>query len=169
MPTTMIAATMPPLLSFLSELLELRGGCDRSGNAEHEVADQADQQDAVQDADEADVQPHVAVEDVAELVRDDALQFVARERFHRAARDADHGIGRRETGGERVHAGLVVHHVHGGTGMPEASAISSTTFSNRRSRQSVGRRRRAAGRRAFRRSLCRRSRASRSCKSCRRR
>jgi hypothetical protein len=34
---------------------------------------------AEDDAHEPEVQPHVAVQDVAELVADDALQFVARQ------------------------------------------------------------------------------------------
>ena len=46
----------------------------------HEVAARdADEENAVQHADEADVEAHVLVQDVAELVRDHALQFVAVE------------------------------------------------------------------------------------------
>ena len=45
--------------------------------AEQDPADQAQKQDAVQHADQANVQPHVAVEDVAEFVGDHALQLVA--------------------------------------------------------------------------------------------
>ena len=41
----------------------------------------ARQSNAKNDADEPEVQPHVAVENVAEFVADDALQFVARKHF----------------------------------------------------------------------------------------
>jgi len=62
---------------------------------------------------EAHVEAHVAVEDVAELVADDALEFVAREPLERAAGDGDDGIGGGEAGGEGVDGGLVVHNVDG--------------------------------------------------------
>ena len=48
--------------------------------------DQAEQQEPVEQADQPHVQPHVAVEDVAELVPDHALQLVAVELVQRAAR-----------------------------------------------------------------------------------
>jgi hypothetical protein len=49
------------------------------------AADDRQHQDPEQDAHQPDVQAHVAIEDVAELVRDDALEFVAIEpvRVHR--------------------------------------------------------------------------------------
>ena len=75
--------------------------------------DQAQKQYAVQDADHPQIEPHVAVEDVAELVGDDALQLVARELLDAAARDADHRVARREPGGERIDALFVFHHEHG--------------------------------------------------------
>src|SRR5258708_32739881 len=43
------------------------------------AAQQADDEDAEHDCGDADIEPHVAVEDVAELVGDDALQLVARQ------------------------------------------------------------------------------------------
>ena len=52
---------------------------------------------AVQHADQPQIEPHVAVENVAELVGDDALQLVARELLGTAARDADHGVARRDS------------------------------------------------------------------------
>ena len=69
--------------------------------------------------DQAEVEPHVAVEDVAELVADHALQLVAGERLERAARDGDDGVAGRVAGGEGVDARLVVQHVdrrHGHAG-----------------------------------------------------
>ena len=77
------------------------------------AADQAHQQDAVQHADQPQVEPHVAVEDVAELVGDDALQLVARELLGAAARDADHRVAGREAGREGVDALLLVQQEHG--------------------------------------------------------
>ncbi len=72
------------------------------------VADQGDHQDAVHQADQPQVDLHVAVDDVAELVGDHPLQLVARELGHRAAGDPDHRFGRREAGGEGVDLLLLV-------------------------------------------------------------
>jgi hypothetical protein len=102
------------------------------------------------------VEAHVAVEDVAELVADDALQFVAGELFERAAGDGDDGVARGEAGGEGVERGLVVEHVDGGTGVPEAMAISSTTLRRRRSSGVGGAADRHGGRRRSRPRRCRR-------------
>ena len=52
--------------------------------AHDETADRADEHDAGEHADHPDVEPHVAVQDVAELVADHALQLVAVERLQRA-------------------------------------------------------------------------------------
>ncbi len=77
---------------------------------QHLAADDAQHQDAEQQAHQADVEPHVAVEDVAELVGDDALQLVAAELVQRAAGDGDRRVGRRIAGGEGVDAGLLLQH-----------------------------------------------------------
>ena len=53
---------------------------------------------------------------MAELVGDDALEFVAREFLEGAAGDGDDGIGGGETGGEGVDGGLVVEDVDAGHG-----------------------------------------------------
>ncbi len=84
----------------LSLLRELRPP-PQAGDPQHLAADQAQQQDAVEDADQPEVEPHVAVEDVAELVGDDALQLVARELLGAAARDADDGVARRDSRRQR--------------------------------------------------------------------
>ena len=73
--------------------------------------DDGEHEDAEQHAHQADVQAHVAVEHVAELVRDHALQFVALELVEAAPRHGDRGIGGRVAGGERVDAGFVLEHV----------------------------------------------------------
>ena len=79
--------------------------------AQHAAPDQADHQDAEQHTDQADVQAHVAIEHVAELVRDDRLQFGPAEALQRTLGDRDGGITGREASGERVDAGLAFEHV----------------------------------------------------------
>jgi len=69
-------------------------------------------QDAVHDTDQPDVQPHVAVEDVAELVGHDALQLVAIQVLQGALRYGYHGVARGVAGGKSVNARLVGQHVH---------------------------------------------------------
>ncbi len=80
--------------------------------AQDAAADQADDQNAEDDGGELHIQAHVAVEDVAELMGDYPLQFVAGKLLHRAAGDSDHGVAGRQTGGESVQAGFVVEHVN---------------------------------------------------------
>ena len=79
---------------------------------EETLADQADHEDAEHDGGQLHVEPHVPVEDVTELMRDHALQLIAAEFLHRATRDRHDRIAGRETGGERVQAGLGVEHVN---------------------------------------------------------
>ncbi len=56
-------------------------------------------------------EPHVAVQDVAELVRDHALQLGAVEVLERAACDGDRGIAARAAGRERVDARFLLENV----------------------------------------------------------
>ncbi|HQF39720.1 MAG TPA: hypothetical protein PK322_11430 [Opitutaceae bacterium] len=91
-------------------------GIGEAERVEQTAPDHGEHQDAVEHADEADVEPHVAVEDVAELVGDDTLELVAREFFETAAGDGDGGVAGREAGGEGVEAGLVLEHEDGGHG-----------------------------------------------------
>ncbi|OQB88778.1 MAG: hypothetical protein BWX84_02777 [Verrucomicrobia bacterium ADurb.Bin118] len=87
--------------------------------AQKDAPDDRQAKNAENDAHEAQVQPHVPVQDVAELVSDDALQFIALEQLHAAARDADGGVTGRVPGGEGIDAVLLVHHVdlrHGHAG-----------------------------------------------------
>ena len=82
-------------------------------------ANGGDAKNAEQNADEPDVQPHVAVQNVAEFVADNALQFVARQLGHAGVRDGDHRIARRVPGGKGVDAILIVEHIdfrHGHAG-----------------------------------------------------
>ena len=80
--------------------------------AEHQdlAADQAQRQDPEQNAHQADVQAHVAVEDVAVLVGDHALQLVAVELVQGAAGDRHRRVGWGISGGERVDRRLLLHH-----------------------------------------------------------
>ena len=89
-------------------------GAPAAEGLEGAAADEADEEDAENDGGDAHVQLHVAVEDVAELVADDALQLVARELVERAASDGHDGVAGGEAGGEGVQAGLVLEHVDGG-------------------------------------------------------
>jgi len=70
----------------------------------------------VEDADQAEVHPHVAVEDVAEFVGHYALQLVAVEVLERSAGDADHRVARLVARGKGVDARFVIHHVDGRDG-----------------------------------------------------
>ena len=79
--------------------------------SQHEPADQGNHENPVKDADQADVQPHVAVENVAELVGHHALQLVTVEIVEASARDADHRVARLVSGGEGVDARLVLHYI----------------------------------------------------------
>ena len=95
-----------------------RAGCRPCGrrrpppNCEEAQPDEAEQQDAVEQADQPHVQPHVAVEHVAELVPDHALQLVAVEPLQRPAGDGDRRVGRRVARGEGVDAVLLLEHEH---------------------------------------------------------
>ena len=79
-------------------------------------AEHRDAEDAGEYADQPNVQLHVAVQNMAELVRNNALQLVATEKLHAAASHADcRGVHRR-AGGERVDALLIRQHIHRGNG-----------------------------------------------------
>ena len=64
--------------------------------------DQGQDQDAEQHADQSNVEPHVAIEDVTELVRNDALQLVAVQLLEGSARHGHRGIGGGIARGEGV-------------------------------------------------------------------
>ena len=78
------------------------GEAEKQGVAQNGMADVAQRGDAENDAHQPHIKPHVAVQNVAEFVRDDALQFVARQGGKRAFGDADDGVGFVESGGEGV-------------------------------------------------------------------
>ncbi len=83
-------------------------------SAQDALAEQAHDQDAEDDGGNVDVQAHVAVEDVTELVGDDTLEFVARQLVEGAARDGDGRVGGVEAGGEGIEARLLVENVDRG-------------------------------------------------------
>ena len=62
--------------------------------ADDHAPDQAEHHDAEQHAHETNIEPHVAIQYVAELVRDHALQFIAVQQLQRAAGYGNRGIGR---------------------------------------------------------------------------
>ena len=86
----------------------LRAACPASA-AQQVIAHHAQHHDAVQDTDQTNIQTHVAMQDVAELVRDHALQLIAAQGFDRSTRDADDRIGWRVTGRKGVDAQLLQH------------------------------------------------------------
>jgi hypothetical protein len=86
----------------------------KPGRSQQGVTDDPDDEDSVDDTDQADVEAHVAVQDVAEFVGDHALELVAGELLGAAARHADHRVTRREARGEGVDAAFVVQHVDRG-------------------------------------------------------
>src|SRR5947207_9195581 len=77
-----------------------------SAGANENATDDGETKDAEDETHQAQVEFHVAVEQVAELVRDHALQFVAVKHGHGSTRDADGGVTRGMTGSERVDAGF---------------------------------------------------------------
>ena len=79
--------------------------------AHDETHDQCEHHDAEQHAHEADIETHIAVEDVAELVRDDALQLIPVQQLERATRHGHGRVARREPGCKRVDAAFFLEHV----------------------------------------------------------
>ena len=69
-------------------------------------------QDPMKPADESQVQLHVAIKNVTELMRDDPLQFIARQKLHRAFRHSNHGVFRPKAGGKGVDAGFAIQHIN---------------------------------------------------------
>ena len=85
----------------------------------HENApEQRDVQNPEDQTHQVQVQAHVPVQDVAELVSNDALQFVARQQDKAAARHADDHVAGGMAGGEGVDAALRVQYVHRGHRSP---------------------------------------------------
>jgi hypothetical protein len=80
--------------------------------AQQEITDDAKHQDAIEYAHQADIEPHIAVEDMAELMGDDALQLLPVQTLDGALSDADHRVARRKAGGEGVDARFIGQQVH---------------------------------------------------------
>ena len=64
-------------------------------------------QDSVHDTHQPHVEASIAVQDVAELVRNDTLELVTPQQFKAASRDADGHVALRMAGGKGVDAALV--------------------------------------------------------------
>src|ERR1035437_4595670 len=73
--------------------------------------DGGEAQNAKNNSQQPEVEPHVAIQNMAEFVADDALQFVARQHLDAAARDADGRVARRMAGGKSVYAFLAIQNV----------------------------------------------------------
>src|SRR3954467_7370907 len=84
------------------------------GKAKQKAGGERDGLNAGQDTEDLDIEPHVAVDDVAELVGDDALQLISLEAIDGSLRDADDSVLRVEAGGEGVDATLVGENEDGG-------------------------------------------------------
>ena len=85
-----------------------------AAHVEQNPADGGKAENPKQDAHELKVQAHVAVEDMAELVANDALQLVARQLRDATARDTHGGIAGGVPCSEGVNALLMVEHVNFG-------------------------------------------------------
>src|SRR5207302_11141386 len=82
-----------------------------STGSQKELPDDGQTENAEHPPNEAHVQAHITVEKMAELVRDDSLQFIAREKFHATARHADDRITGRVSGGKCIDSFLVLQDV----------------------------------------------------------
>ena len=80
--------------------------------AHEDVTDIPDKGNPLQQRRQVDVQAHVAVEDVAEFMGDDALQLVAPEMVDGATGDSHYRVGGGEAGGEGIDAALIVQHIN---------------------------------------------------------
>ncbi len=56
------------------------------------VADDAQHHDAVQNANQTDINAHVTMQDMAEFVGNNALKLIAAQGFHGAATDTNHCV-----------------------------------------------------------------------------
>ena len=75
-------------------------------------ADNCNTKNPKQDSDQPDVQPHVAVQDVAELVANDALQFVAGQNFHATSCYGNRRVAGAVSGSEGIDAVLPMQEVN---------------------------------------------------------
>ena len=72
--------------------------------------------DAEQYPDEAHVQAHVAVENMAEFMPDHALQLIPVQPIQRAPRDGNDGLVLIEAGSKRIDGAFALHHIDARTG-----------------------------------------------------
>jgi len=84
-----------------------RPGSPPAAREHHDPSDDRQHHDPGNQADQPDIEPHVAVEDVAELVGHHPLQLVAGEVIKAALGDGDHGVARSIAGREGVDARLI--------------------------------------------------------------
>ena len=83
------------------------------GSAVHQLlALLAEPRQSGQDADQPQVERHVSIEDVAELVTHDALQLLARQLLQCPAGDDDHRLVGRVPGDQGIDRGLALQEIH---------------------------------------------------------
>src|SRR5437868_7960113 len=85
-------------------------GCSQS---EQEAGGKRDRLNAGENAEGLDVEPHVAVDDMAELMGDDALQLISLEAVDCTLRDANASVLDVQAGGEGVDAAFADEYEHG--------------------------------------------------------
>ena len=82
-------------------------------NTKQAASDDREEEDSKQHGDKPDIHAHVAVENMAEFMRDHSLEFVAVKFFECSAGHGYHRVAGRESGGKSIEPGLVVEHVDG--------------------------------------------------------
>src|ERR1043166_3080611 len=80
--------------------------------AEEDATDNSQAKNPKDQPHQAQIESHIAIEDMTELVSNNSLQFVTRKKFHTAARHGDGRIARGMPRSECVDSRLVVHDVH---------------------------------------------------------
>ena len=97
---------LPPAFAASSSAPRIRGG------TQNIVARQANDENAVQHTHQADVEPHVAVKDMAELMGDDTLQLLAVQMVDQSLGHPDDCIARCETGRKGIDARFTGEDIH---------------------------------------------------------
>ena len=88
-----------------------RGKARIPRTAQDRAADHSNDHDAEQHAHHADIKAHVAVQYVAEFMRNHSLQFLAIQDFERATGDGDRGIPGTEASSKSIDAGFFLQDV----------------------------------------------------------
>ena len=68
----------------------------------------------MQQADKSNIQAHISIENVTKFMRNDTLELITAEIFHRTAADSNHRIIREVTGSKGIDALFCLHQIDGG-------------------------------------------------------